>query len=537
VIPGVEKWKEIYARLSTADREHALNPEELEQLALAAFLTGSDAESYQYLERAHQGYLDHGETGQAVRCAFWLGMILMNAGEKGRSSGWFARGERLIGHDDHTDLAEKGLLLIPEGLGLLYAGNAARAQEIFERVEATGEKFDNADLLILGRLGQGQARIQQGNVTGGIRLLDETMIAMETERVFPLVKGIVYCAVIESCRRVWDLGRAQEWTSVLTRWCEEQPDIVPFRGECLVRRAEIFQLHGEWQKALEETNDACNILSQHPGESVTGEAYYRKAELQRLSGEFKAAEGSYLEAARWGRKPQPGFALLRLAQGQEDAAETSIRNSLLENRDTTKRAEILPAVVRIMIVVNHTEEAIEAAEELKSIASQFDTPYIQAMYSHCQGEVFLAEGMVKPALEQLQIALKLWNSLHLPYELACTRELKGILYRKLEDRDNSESELSAAAWIFEQLNATHDLERVNRLLGKKRILDNYGLTLREIQVLGLIASGETNKSVAGKLFISNRTVDRHVSNIFNKLGVSSRLQAITFALKNNILDG
>jgi DNA-binding CsgD family transcriptional regulator len=531
-----EKWTETYVQLLKADQENALEPKGLERLALAAFLTGKDAESFQFLERAHQGYLDQGEMEQAVRCAFWLGMMLMNAGEKARSSGWFARGERLLNDEQSPDCAEKGLLLLPEALETLSAGQTARAQKIFELVETIGEQFRNADLIALGRLGHGQAMIFQGDVAKGVKLLDETMVTVETEEVFPLVNGIVYCAVIETCRKVWDLKRAQEWTSALTRWCEAQPDIVPFRGECLVRRAEIIQFHGEWPKALEETKDACDLLTRHPGESTTGEAYYRKGELQRLLGDFEAAEDSYHEAAKWGRRPQPGLALLRLAQGQDDAAETSIRNTLQEIKDKKRRAEILPAVVRIMIAVKRSEEALEAAKELKGIADQFDTPYLHAMYSYSQGAVFLAEGNVKLALEHLQEALKLWNSLHLPYESACTRELKGLVYSKLDDKDNSDVELAAAKWVFEQLNARPDLKRVNQLLNKKRNHETYGLTLRELQVLRLVASGKTNKSIAGELFISERTVDRHVSNIFNKLGVSSRVEATAFAFRDKILD-
>jgi len=236
-----EKWTEIYMQLSKADQEKALKPKELEQLALAAYLTGRDAESYQILERAHHGYLDLKMTEKAVGCAFWLGLMLMNAGEKARSGGWIARGERLLSDVNNPDCPEKGLLLIPQALGELSAGRGAKAQQIFEMVASTGKQFHNVDLLALGWLGLGQAMIQQGKIASGIKLLDETMIAVETGEVFPLVNGIVYCAVIESCRKVWDLERAQEWTAALTRWCDAQPDLVPFRGECLVRRAEIFQ--------------------------------------------------------------------------------------------------------------------------------------------------------------------------------------------------------------------------------------------------------------------------------------------------------
>lgn len=531
-----EKWTEIYVQLLKADQEHTLEPKELEKLALAAYLTGKDAESFHILERTHQGYLDREKTEKAIRCAFWLGLILMNAGERARGGGWFARGERLLSDLQNQDCAEKGFLLIPQALHELSAGHGTKAQKIFERVALAGEQFRNADLIVLGRLGLGQAMIQQGEIAKGIKFLDETMISIETEEVFPLVNGIAYCAVIETCRNVWDLERAQEWTSALTRWCNAQPDIVPFRGECLVRRAEIFQFHGEWPKALEETMDACDLLTQHPGESAAGEAYYRQAELHRLVGNFEKAEDCYHEAAKRGRKPQPGLALLRLTQGLNDAAATSIRNTLQETKDPKRRAEILPAVASIMIAVKQTEEALGAAKELCGIARDFNVPYLLAMCCYCHGAVFHAKGNVQPALEQLQKALKFWDALNLPYESACTRELKGLVYQELNDKDNSEAELAAAKWIFEQLKATPDLERVNRLLNRERNHETHGLSLRELQVLRLVASGKTNKSVANELFISERTVDRHVSNIFNKLGVSSRVEATAFALTNQMLD-
>jgi len=531
-----EKWSETYAQLRKDDQEHALDPKDLETLALAAYLTGRDAECYRIFERAHQDYLDQKKTKKAVRCAFWLGLMLMNAGEMARSSGWIARGERLLHDEQNQDCAEKGLLLIPQALGVLYSGDGSNAQKIFEKVAKFGKQFRNPDLIALGRLGLGQAMIQQGYVAKGIRLFDETMITIETEEVFPLVNGIVYCAVIETCRKVWDLERAQEWTSALTRWCDAQPDIVPFRGECLVQRAEIFQFHGEWSKALEETVDACDLLTRHPDESASGEAYYRKAELHRLSGDIEKAEECYHEAAKWGRKPQPGLALLRLAQGLDGAAETSIRNTLLETKDKKKRSELLPAVVSIMIAVKQIEEAHRAANELCDIAGDFDAPYLHAMSSLCLGAVYLVKENVRLALEHLQKALKLWNSLHLPYESACARELKGLAYRKMNDKDNSDAELAAAKWVFEQLKAIPDMERVNRLLTGKRSHETHGLTLRELQVLSLVATGKTNKFIASELFISERTVDRHVSNIFNKLGVSSRVEATAFALKNKMLE-
>src|SRR5690606_6903291 len=339
------------------------------------------------------------------RCAFWLGLMFMNAGERVRSSGWMARGERILNNEHNQDCPEKGLFLIPAALESLYTGQPANAQKLFEQAAITGEHFGDPDLIVLGRLGHGQALIQQGSVADGIKLIDETMITVEGMKIFPVVKGIVYCAAIETCRKVWDLRRAQEWTSALTRWCDAQPDIIPFRGQCLARRAEIIQFHGEWVKALEETSNACKLLTRRSGEPAAGEAYYRKAELQRLLGDFEGAEGSYREAAKWSRNPQPGLALLRLAQGERNAAVTSINNTLRETKDTRKRAELLPAVVNIMIAAARIEEALEATKELYGIANEFNTPYLCAMSAHCQGAALLAKGDTQAALEHVQKAL------------------------------------------------------------------------------------------------------------------------------------
>jgi len=535
VMQNFENWTAIYKQLLKADKEHAVAPKDMEKLALAAYLTGRDTESFQILERAHQSYADSGVTEKAVQSAFWLGLMYMNAGERVRSSGWFARGERLINDLQNQDCPEKKLLLIPQALGELSSGHDVKAQQIFEQVVLAGKQFQNADLLALGSLGLGQAMIQLGEIAKGIKHLDETMIILETEDVFPLVNGIVYCAVIESCRKVWDIERAQEWTAALSQWCEAQPDLVPFRGECLVRRAEIFQFHGEWPKALEETIDACDLLTRHNGRPAAGEAYYRQAELHRLAGNFKKAEQCYQEASKRGKNSQPGLALLRLAQGQAAAAKTSVTNTLQETKDAKRRAELLPALLDILLTTKQTDEATETVKELCHIARDFNVPYLIAMCSYCQGKVSHARGDVRLALEQLQKALQFWNSLNLPYESAFTRELKGLVYMEMNDKDNSKAELMAAAWVYEQLGAIPDLERVNALLNTKKHAETHGLSLRELQVLGLIASGKTNRMVAEELFISERTVDRHVSNIFNKLGVSSRVEATAFALKNQML--
>lgn len=531
----IHKWADAYHRLLEGKENDAWEPAALEDLALAAYLTGRDLESFQVLERAHHAYLNSGKPLKAARCAFWLGLILMTDGERARSGGWMARGERVL-DENGQDAPERGLFLIPRALGALYSGHGAEARQLFEQAASIGERFADTDVIALGSLGLGQTLVEQGEIPAGVKLIDETMLTMEDERIFPIVKGIVYCAAIETCRKIWDLRRAREWTTALNGWCNAHPDMVPFRGQCLVRRAEIIQLYGELPKALEETTHACQLLIRPPGEPAAGEAYYRKAELQRILGHFEEAEASYGEAAKWKRSPQPGLSLLRLAQGQRAAAETSIRNILHETSDVKKRAELLPAAVTIFLARGHTEEAAEAFEALRLIAEKFDVPYLNAMSAHCHGSILLAQENFLEALHHLQIALELWSSLDLPYESARTLELKGLAYRQMNDEDNANAALLAAQWCFEQLAVKSDLQRVRQLSNKKNHNPNHGLTLRELQVLRHVASGKSNKAIAEELFISERTVDRHVSNIFNKLGVASRVEATSFAIRNNMLN-
>jgi ATP/maltotriose-dependent transcriptional regulator MalT len=528
------KWSDAYAHLSATDKENPLNPEDLELLAITAYLIGKDGDSIDTLTRAHHEFLSRDDVKQAVRCAFWLGMQLMNKGEQARSGGWFARAQRLV-DESHIDCVEKGLLLVPVALQYLGGGDAKNSYAIFEQAGGIADRFNDPDLMTLSRLGRGQALIQQGKITEGVSLLDESMVAVDSGEISPIASGIVYCAVIETCQKIYDIRRAQEWTTALSRWCESQPDMVPFRGQCLVRRAEILQLHGEWPEAMNEVQRACQFLTQPHGEPAAGEAYYRQAELYRLYGEFDKAEDTYREASKWGRKPQPGLSMLRLTQGQMDAAQAAIQNALNEAKNILTRARILPAYIEIMLACNTIEYARKAMDELSTIASNIDATFIQAVSAYCLGTVLYAEGNDTAALKELRKASTLWNELDTPYETARTRVLIGLIYQKLDDIDTADLEFKAAQWIFKQLEAIPDLTRVTSLIKHTTDRDSYGLTLRELQVLRLLATGETNKSIAARLFISERTVDRHLSNIFNKLGVSSRTAATSWAYKHQLL--
>jgi DNA-binding CsgD family transcriptional regulator len=527
-------WSEAYARLSAAQRASELSAEDLERLATSAYLIGLVEEHVEIGARAQHGFLAAGDVARAARTAFWLGFGLLGRGEHARGSGWIARAQRLL-EDAPDDCAEHGYLLLPAALRQLAEGNAAGAHEAFGQAAEIGHRSSDANLIALGRLGCGQALIRLGEVEAGVSGLDEAMASVEAGDLSPLAVGTVYCAVIEACQEIFDLRRAQEWTAMLSRWCEAQPDLVPFRGQCLVRRSEVMQLRGAWPEAAHEAESACELLARPPGQPAAGAALYQRGELHRLRGEFAEAELSYRQASRWGRRPQPGLALLRLAQGQADAAAALIRGALEEARDPLARSRVLPAQVEIALAVGDVAAAGVAADELAHMAARLPAPLLQALADTARGAVRLAEGDATAALDALRRACATWQALEAPYDAARTRVLLALACRRLGDPETAGFELDAARWAFEQLGALPDAVRVDALSAERQARSDHGLTPRELEVLRLVAAGQTNKAIAAQLFISERTVERHVSNIFLKLGVSSRSGATASAYEHGLV--
>ena len=530
-------WGAAFAELSAADADAPLEPEDLTLLAIAAALMAKDEESEHYATRAHHEFLARGDLPGGARAAFWLGMRLMSQGEFARAGGWLARAKSVLDKTDE-DCVERGLLLIPPALMTAESGDHRAAYGMFEQAGTIAERFGDPDLLTFSHLGRGDALVRMGETAEGIPWLDEAMVAVTADETSPIVTGIVYCAVIDTCLFMFDLRRAQEWTVALTRWRDAQPDLVPFRGQCLVHRARLFELHGSWSEAVGEAQRACDLASLPVNFFVAGSAFYQLAELYRLLGDLDRAEDAYRHAGERGRSPQPGLALLRLAQGQPAAAAAAVGRELDEARGPLSRAALLPAYVEVMLAAGDVDAARTGAEELSAIAAELGAAYLHGVAGHATGAVLRTTEDPRGALAPLRNAMTVWREIDAPYLAARTGVEIGLACRALGDEDSARLELEAAARAFEELGAKRDAANAAAAIpdaigGAER---QGPLTAREVEVLRLVATGKSNRAIAGELVISEKTVARHVSNIFTKLGLSSRSAATAYAYQHGLVD-
>jgi len=527
-------WADAYAALSLADQSSSLSAEDLELLGTAAYLLGRVEDCLGALQRAQQLHAEAGDPRRAARCAFWLAFHLSSAGELAQAGGWLARANRLLEHEP-PGCPERGLLLLSLAVEHIGADDNAAAQEVSARAAGIGRHAGDADLVALALHVQGRVLVRLGRVSEAMAAFDEAMVAVVASELSPVVAGTVYCSMLEACQEILEWRRAREWTEALTAWCGKQPAMVTFSGRCLVHRAEILHLRGAWPESVEEARRAGERLAQGADSWASGGAFYRQAEVYRVLGDFTAAEDAYQQASRWGRQPQPGLALLRLAQGRTDAAQAASRRLVAETTDRLGRAKLLPAQVEIMLAIGDVQAARDAAGELAEIAERYGTLALRAVADHARGAVLLAEGDARAAVVALRGAWQAWQELEAPYEAARVRVLVGLGCRALGDEEAATMELDAARTVFAQLGAAPDLARLEALAHQEAAWKAHGLTERELQVLRLVATGTTNHTIASQLFVAEKTVDRHVSNIFTKLGVSSRAAATAYAYQHRLL--
>jgi DNA-binding CsgD family transcriptional regulator len=527
-----QAWADAFARFSAADEVEPLGPTDLELAAEAADLSGRSDDAVRLLRWAYLAYADAGAAGPALRCGYWLSKTLSWGGEFAQAGAWLARGRRLA--EANPDCPERAYLQLYEAEQLLRAGPSAELLPTAQALVAAAVPGTDADLTAAALMTSGWALISTGRVEPGLARLDEAMVPVAGGDLSARATGMIYCVVIGICQSLHELPRAREWSDALADWCAVQPEFTgAYRGLCRVHRVVLLRLSGGWPTALSEARLACTQLTGGYGEVVAGAAFYELAELHRLRGESAEAEAAYRDALRYGGDIQPGMALLWLAQGRTEAAAAAIRRALAEAADLAQRAPLLPAAAEVLAAAGDLTGAAQAAAELAAVAEELGTAALVAMSGQATGRVRLAEGAAEKALPALRAACRQWHELDVPYEAARTRVLIAQACRALGDRESADLELETARGVFAELGAATDLSTVDGLAGSGA--DSAGLSPRELEVVRLVAAGRSNQAIAAELVLSEKTVARHLSNIFAKLGVGSRTAAAAYAYEHGLV--
>ncbi len=522
------EWSAARDRLTGPDLAD-LAPTDLRALATAAWLVGDTETSVHALQRSFQVHGDDGDELAAARDALQLTMVLNGSGNHTAAQGWFARASRLLESEPET--VETGFLQMHQMFRHVFSGQFPEAYGLAVKVTEAGRRHGEPDLLAVGMVCQGRMLVYQGRVPEGLALLDEAMVGVAAGEVSSIMAGRIYCIMIDACQELDDVRRMTDWTQLLSTWCEQQQGLVQFTGQAAVHRAQIMRAQGAWADALEELDLAEHRYEAQEMRGAISEVHHERGEVLRLQGELDAAASAYAAADEQGHDPQPGLSMVWLAQGRVDAAAAAVRRMLDEGANPVQRSRVLPVAVEVLVAAGDVVNAAVAAEELEQIAMTFESQALSAAAAYARGSVCLAQDDPAAALPHLRSAWRGWLNQGARYEAAWARTRIGQAFRAMDDEDSAAAEFVVAGRTFTELGATLARREVERLSGTER---PDGLTARELEVLRLVAAGRSNPQIAAELVLSEKTVARHLSNIFGKTNVKSRTEAAAYAFQHQL---
>lgn len=528
-----QDWQGAHTAASTADfsDEPTLEAGRLDLLADAAWWLGQLDDCTRAREAAYRFYDDLGDTRRAGQCAVWLYEHHAFTGRSAIAGAWLRRARRALESD--PDCVPYGALLLREAEVAHGQGRLDEAYALAERVVALGRRLRSFDLEAEALQAAGRVLIDQGQPEEGLARLDEAMLFAVEGRLGPYSTGKVYCSLIGACEDVGDFDRAAEWTDATQRWADEHPFAI-FPGICRVHRAIVLKRRGALLEAEHEAARACEEL-EHSRPVASAAAWIEVGDICRRLGELERSEAAFTKAQEISGSPCSALALLRLAQGKTDAANTIISGCMERVTAPLARASLLPNYVQVAVAAGDVDGGSAAVEELANLLERFDSPTGQAALRVARGRVLLASGDPHAAQTALQDALERWQHLGVPYEAATTGTLLGQALRQCGDDDAAAVAFRTAAALFDRIGARNRDEVPSSATASKPALP-AGLTDREVEVLQLVAAGLTNHDIAAALFLSVKTVSRHLTNIFTKIGVTSRAAATAYAFEHALVD-
>lgn len=527
---AAQDWAAAYEGFVALRGRDVLTAEDLHVLGESAWWLGRIDVCLEAFEAAYYRFLGDDQPIRAAMSAFYLAIHSMSRGDAAHGGAWLARVRQLVADDPET--APQGYVHYLDIFSALGRGDFAEAEARAQEMEALGRRLADPNLAALGVLGRGRVLVKKGQVEAGMALLDDAMLEALSGRLDPTWAGTIYCHLMDVCHELADVRRAFEWTLATSRWCDKIPDANLYPGICRVHRAQVMQVQGDWKGAESEADRAYrDMLGVHVGTAAGGQ--YEIGEIRRLRGDFTGAEQAYKRAHELGRDPQPGLALLRLAQERIDLAVASMRAALDATADTLARARLCVAHVEIALAAADIGAADTTASELERTAVTYSSPGLLAAAKRARGAVLAAQGRAPEALVELREACRRWQEVEAPYEAARTRLLLADAHRALADEDAVTLELDAADAVFRRLGADWDARCVANRRAEATL--PAGLTHREVEVLQLVAAGRSNREIATELFVSERTVHRHMSNILAKLELPSRAAATAFAYEHGLV--
>lgn len=527
------RWDDAYRAFHEARASGELDVDDLSALADAAWWLGHNDESLSLSEQVYQRLVAADLVTRAARLAVELGFLWFLRGEPTVGSGWVHRAGRLLAGVPES--AAHGYLLYLEVEEAKAQGDPARALELARRIQGSGTRHKDVTLTTVGMVLEGVVLVRSGEVPTGLAVLDEAMLPVHAGDVSPNWAGNLYCQLMGLFIELGDVPRARAWTDATERWCDGFSNAAMFLGICRVHRAQLLNLRGDWPAAEQCATQACRDL-EDMNVDVVAEGQYQIGELRRLRDDRDGAERAYTRAHELGRDPQPGLALLRLAQGRTAAARRSLDVALTSTEDALERAPLLAARVEAAMSDGDVGPAAAAAQELTAIAEAYGTPALVAAARQAAGTARLTAGEPDRALPLLREACRQWRALDARHDTACVRTRLAEALTRVGDREAADRERGLAATVFAELGAPRGLQLLERPRGERDGPPPGGLSDREAEVLALVATGDSNRDVAAALTISERTVERHLSNIFGKLEVSSRTEAAAFAFAHGIAD-